>query len=101
MQPLREKYIKNNELDIECTSYKNNSLFINHMGGYSLCCHHNGYIIRENKFHNSQNMNFINDEHFTKVLNGKYDFCKMYCTSFCKKYINSISSINGISTEQL
>jgi MoaA/NifB/PqqE/SkfB family radical SAM enzyme len=98
-----EKYIKKNNTDlkIECTSYKNNSLFINHMGGYSLCCHHNGHMIRENMFHDNQDMNFINAEHMTKVINGKYNFCRMYCTDLCKKYINSVSRIDGIKTEQL
>lgn len=98
-----EKHIKKNNINlkIECTSYKNNSLFINHMGGYSLCCHHNGYMIRENTFHDNQDINFINSEHLTKVINGKYDFCRMYCTDLCKKYINSVSRIDGVKTEQL
>lgn len=96
-----EKYIKRNNtnLKIECTSYKNNSLFINHMGGYSLCCHHNGHMIRENTFHDNQDMNFINNEHMTKVINGKYNFCHMYCTDLCKKYINSVSRIDGLSVD--
>jgi MoaA/NifB/PqqE/SkfB family radical SAM enzyme len=98
-----EKYIKKNNtnLKIECTSYKNNSLFINHMGGYSLCCHHNGYMIREKTFHDNQDMNFINNEHMTKVINGKYDFCRMYCTDLCKKYINSVSHIDGILVDTI
>ena len=101
MHKFLEKYIKRNDikLKIECTSYKTNSLFINHMGGYSLCCHHNGYMIREKTFHANQDMNFINDEHVTKVVNGKYDFCRMYCTDLCKKYINSVSRIGGISVD--
>jgi MoaA/NifB/PqqE/SkfB family radical SAM enzyme len=101
MHIFLEKYIKKHgeKLKIECTSYKNNCLFINHMGGYSLFCHHNGYMIREKIFHSKQNMDFINEEHMSNVISGKYNFCRMYCTEFCKKYINSVSYLKEISTD--
>lgn len=87
---LIESVFKNNKkVKIECTSYKNNEIFINHFGKYSICCYHNGDLLRTGS--KGGDMNFINDEHIHKVKQNKYSFCLANCNKICKSLLLDIN----------
>jgi len=82
------KNIKN--ANISCNAFNNNELFINHLGKYSICCFHNGELLRTGCF--SGDMNFVNNEYKNKVLTGKYSFCITNCNKICKALIKDFES---------
>lgn len=85
---IESVYGKSKKASIECTSYKNDELFINHLGKYSICCFHNGELLRNNV--HGGDMNFVNDEHQQKVLKNKYMFCLTNCNKICKSMITDL-----------
>jgi len=76
-------------IDITCTAHENNEIFINHLGEYSICCFHNGELLRTNK--QTGDMKFVNSEHVNKVLKGKYSFCITNCNKICKSMIQDLT----------
>lgn len=80
------KHTKN--INISCTAYDNNEIFINHLGKYSICCFHNGELLRTGV--RGGDMKFVNDEHDNKVTKGKYSFCITNCNKICKSMIQDL-----------
>lgn len=85
---IESAFIGKKKVSIECTSYKNNEIFINHFGQYSICCFHNGELLRTGS--KGGDMNFINDEHNNKVKQNKYSFCLTNCNQICKSLLTDI-----------
>jgi len=85
---IESSYGKSNNVSIECTSYANDEIFINHLGQYSICCFHNGEMLRQGQL--SGDMDFVNEEHEQKVKQNKYAFCLTNCNQICKSIISDL-----------
>ena len=86
---IESAFRSSKNIDITCTAHENNEIFINHLGEYSICCFHNGELLRTNKA--AGDMKFVNSEHVNKVVKGKYSFCITNCNKICKSMIQDLT----------